>query len=177
MEGERQTLQSIKAELSLFDGPSFQVTHLKGQWAELLPENQYKGTEQVTIDIKIPKAEGWYLDFNDAFLLTDLSIVKDDDAKSAIGGNDDVALVNFAGAAFFKDVKLVGSGQKIEGENQSYMYKAYLYTLLSASVSAKKYQLAIAGWERDEAEKFDIATNKGHEVRKAWTVGSATHQL
>src|SRR5271163_4616610 len=129
------------------------------------------------IDIKIPKAEGWYLDFNDAFLLTDLSIVKDDDAKSALGASDDVALVNFVGAALFKDVKLVGSGQKVEGENQSYMYKAYLYTLLSASVSAKKYQLAIAGWERDEAEKFDDAKNKGPDVRKAWTATSETHQL
>ena len=77
MEGERQTLQSIKSELFLFDGPSHQVTHLKGQWMQLLPENQYQGTEKTTIHIKIPQAEGWYLDFNDAYIIVDLSIVND----------------------------------------------------------------------------------------------------
>src|SRR5579864_5013918 len=81
MEGEAQTEQSIKAELSVFDDHSFQVTHLKAQWAEILPLNQYAGTDQTTIIFRIPQAEGWYMDFNDAFAILEVSIVKADGKK------------------------------------------------------------------------------------------------
>src|SRR5277367_3796620 len=112
MEGESQTPQSIKAELSIFDDHSFQVTHLKGQWAEILPENLYEGTNQTSIMIKIPQAEGWYMDFNDAYILLDASITKGDGTK--IGANEEVAFVNYAAAALFKDMKLVGGCQKLK---------------------------------------------------------------
>jgi len=92
MEGESQTPQSIKAELSIFDDHSFQVTHLKGQWAEILPENLYEGTNQTSIMLKIPQAEGWYMDFNDAYILLDTTIAKEDGTKT--GANEDVAYVN-----------------------------------------------------------------------------------
>ena len=35
--------ESVKSELAVFDGPSYQVTHLKGAWLELSPSNQYRG--------------------------------------------------------------------------------------------------------------------------------------
>src|SRR5277367_84029 len=112
MEGESQTPQSIKAELSIFDDHSFQVTHLKGRWAEILPENLYEGTNQTSIMIKIPQAEGWYMDFNDAYILLDTSIVKADGTK--ISDTEEVAFVNYAAAALFKDIKLVGKKLKVK---------------------------------------------------------------
>src|SRR5277367_1565563 len=175
MEGESQTPQSIKAELSIFDDHSFQVTHLKGQWAEILPENLYQGTNQTSIMIKISQAEGWYMDFNDAYILLDASIVKEDGTK--IGAAEEVAFVNYAAAALFKDMKLVGGAQKIEVENQSYAYKAYLYSLLSSGISAKKYQLTASGFERDEPVKFDDRANKAYVVRKGWTSDGKSKQF
>jgi len=146
MEGERQTPQSVKAELSIFDDHTYQVTHLKGQWRDVKPSNQYQGIEGTPLEFDIPKAAGWYLDFNDSYLIMEVAIEKFD--KKAWADGDDVAFVNFIAAALFKDISCIGSEQKLEGENQMYGYKAYLYTLLTASLSAKQYQLGACGWAR-----------------------------
>ena len=109
MEGESVSVsQVIKSELAIFDEMPIQTTHLKGQWVAIEPSNNYAGTDGTSIIISIPKAEGWYLDFNDAHILLDVAIVNDDKTKIT----DAVAFCNFLSAALFKDVKLVGGGKK-----------------------------------------------------------------
>ena len=52
-------MESVKSELSIFDGNSMQVTHVKGQYIEIRPEqNTYQGTEGSNIDFQIPSATG-----------------------------------------------------------------------------------------------------------------------
>ena len=75
-------------------------------------------------------------------------------------------------------MKLSGGGQKIEGDNQNYSYKAYLFSLLSASMSAKQYQMSVCGWMQDKGGAYDdTARNDGYIARKAWTASSATKQF
>ena len=146
--------ESVKSELAMFNGPSYQVTHLRGQWLQLLPENQYQGSAGTNIQFKIPNAAGWYLDFNDSYVLVEAKIVTSDD--KAVGPKNLVAFENFALGTLFKDVSFTTlTNTKLEGETQSYHYRAYLYTLLNASYSTMKFQLGVAGWARDEAGKFD----------------------
>src|SRR5438477_11614041 len=60
--------ESVKSELSMFDGHSYQVTHLKAQWLPILPQNQYTGTEGTDIIFKIRKSPGWYLSLRDSYI-------------------------------------------------------------------------------------------------------------
>src|ERR1700721_575337 len=127
---------TVKSELSIFDGPSYQVTHVKGQYLELLPTNQYQGSDGVNILFKINGSPGWYLDFNDTYMIVEARILK---GKTPIT-NEMVAFENFGLATLFRDVSFTTSNQtKIEGENQQYSYRAYLYALLNASSANKQY--------------------------------------
>ena len=139
----------------MFDGHSYQVTHLKGQHLEIWPENKYEGYDGRNIQFRIPKAAGWYINFKDSYFVIEVSILKEDNTAVA---NDLVALENFAIGTLFKDVTLATQNQtKLEGESQNYMYRTYLYALLNANYTAKKFQLAVAGWQNDDAGKFDAA--------------------
>src|SRR5579863_3954112 len=60
--------ETVKSELAIFDGPSYQVTHLKAQWLECSPHNQYQGSSGCNIIFKIVGSPGWYLDFNDTYM-------------------------------------------------------------------------------------------------------------
>ena len=106
MDGETSNADTIKSELGIFDDQPLQITQLKGQWLEIEPDNQYVGTDGTTIMIKIPQASGWYFDFNDAYMIIEVSIVKATGAN--LDANDKVAFINFVAAALFKDIKLVG---------------------------------------------------------------------
>ena len=70
--------ESVKSELSMFDGHSYQVTHLKGQWLEILPINQYEGNSGCNILFKIPKSPGWYLDLRESYIIAQVGIQKAD---------------------------------------------------------------------------------------------------
>ena len=176
----------------MFNGPSYEVTHQNGQWLTLLPENQYQGMSGNNIIFKIPNAPGWYLDFNDTYILVEVKIMKPDDTPVA---KELVAFENFALGTLFKDVSFTTSNQtKLEGETQSYAYRSYMYALINAPFNAKKFQLSIAGWSRDDAGKFDAqytaaaaavggatavkwAGNEGFHIRRQWTMDGSTIQL
>src|SRR5205809_7795503 len=70
--------ESVKSELSMFDGHSYQVTHLKAQWLPILPQNQYTGTNGTDIIFKIRKSPGWYLSLRDSYVTVQVSIEKAD---------------------------------------------------------------------------------------------------
>src|SRR5271154_3485500 len=179
------SVETVKSELSIFENQSIQVTHLKGQWLKINPNNLYKGCEGGNIEFKIPKSVGWYLDFNDSYMILKTTIL-DKDAK-ALTGNEIVGFENNVISTMFRDVSMCSEDQtKLEGENQNYAYKAYLYTLLNASKNAKAFQLAVGGWMTDEAGEHDktykaevrdvadkITTvgtgNKAFGVRMLWT--------
>src|SRR3981189_224653 len=75
--GAYDSTKSVKSELAIFNGPSYQVTHNKEQWLELAPSNQYQGTTGCNIIFKIVQSPGWYLDFNDSYILVTLKIEND----------------------------------------------------------------------------------------------------
>ena len=110
------------------------------------------------------RAQGWYYDLNDNFMLIELALAKEDGVIKI--GDDKVAFINYPGAALFKDMKLYTEYQKLEGENQAYSYKAYIYTLLTAPKSSKQYQLAATGWSKDKVTLYDDSTNEGFVTRQ-----------
>ena len=141
--------ETVKSELAIFDGLSYQVTHTKAQWLDVYPENQYQGTSGSNIKFKIVGSPGWYLDFNDSFMMLTFKLQDD---KGADVKDQLVAVENFVLATMFKDVSLVTANQtKLEGENQNYAYRTYMYALLNASAASKQNQLTSFGWVKDDA--------------------------
>ena len=178
------TPETIKSEVSVFDQPSFQVTHLKGLWLKVSPTGTYIGTNHQTgLDFHIDRAEGLYLDLNDSFIVVKFHFadanLKPYPPYHETNNKDPkrIALVNFGLAALFRDVSMRINGTKIEGENHMYATKAYMYNDLSAGKNAKRYQLQVCGWMDDDANGFDLETNKGHVTRKAWTAFSKPLEL
>ena len=74
-------------------------------------------------------------------------------------------------------MKLTCGSQKIEGENQAYAYKSCMYSLLSAPIASKQYQLGMCGWMKDNAMKFDDVKNDGFVYRAKWTAAGRTFQF
>src|SRR2546425_12877024 len=93
--------ESVKSELSMFDGHSYQVTHLKAQWLPILPQNQYTGNNGTDIIFKIRKSPGWYLSLRDSYITVQVSIEKADGRDVNV---DIVGFENFALGTLFKDV-------------------------------------------------------------------------
>src|SRR5271156_1655410 len=178
---------TVKSELAIFNGPSYQTTHLKGNWLEIVPFNQYQGSSGCNIIFKLTQSPGWYLDFNDSYMTLTLKIV--DAAGKDVADTSIVAFENFALATLFRDVCFSTSNQtKLEGEQLNYHYRTYLYALFNASYTTKKNHLSVAGWSSDTAGAFDdviatnkitesAATNKGFYYRYQWAKGSNHVQL
>ena len=177
--------ETVKSELSIFDGPSYQMTQIKSQLIEIAPYNQYQGTSKCDIKFKLVGAPGWYMDWSDSYISLQLQIM-DDKGKEV--DEQKVAFENFPLVTLFKDVSCLTENQtKIEGENQNYAYRGYLYTLLNAAYSSKSFQLQSGGWISDdyneldttwEAETIDATTkvvtkaakgNKAFGDRMEWT--------
>ena len=181
------TRESVKSELSFFDDHSYQVTHLRGQHLRVRPNNQYQGCDGNQIQFKIPQSTGWYLDWNDSYMVVKVRILDKD--ANVLRGGEIVAFENNVIATLFKDVSFQTSQQtKLEGENGNYAYKSYIYCMLNASKAAKQYQLGVTGWMHDTAGQYDtqyvkevktadnppkittaFAGSKGFETRMKWT--------
>ena len=115
MDEQGGTVETVKAELSIFDSLPYQVTHIKGDWIRQKPENNCLGWNTGTpIIFKIPKAPGLYLDFNDTFLDMEVSIELVNEDKI---GSIAVAFVNYAMHTLFKDISFFVNQTKIKGEN------------------------------------------------------------
>src|ERR1700722_6289505 len=98
------SVESVKSELSIFDDNSMQVTHLKGKYLEIRPEqNTYQGTEGTDIDLKTPPSTAWYLNFSDSYIIVKLKLSAADGKTNV--AEEVVALENFALGTLFKDVK------------------------------------------------------------------------
>ena len=100
------SIESVKAELAVFDDHSYQVTHLKGKWLCVKPGNVYAGCTGNAIHFLIPKATGWYLYFNDSFMVVKLQIIKAADEKPPAAGTV-VAFENNIIGTLFRDVSLI----------------------------------------------------------------------
>ena len=120
---EEGTAETVKAELCIFEALPYQVTHIQADWNRHDTKNNCLGTNTDTpIIFNIPKSAGLYIDFNDSFVDMELAI-----EASGLAGNEKVSFCNFPMHTLFQDISFSINNTKIEGENQHYAYKAYIY--------------------------------------------------
>src|SRR5271156_620952 len=102
--------ESVRSELAVFDGNSYQVTHIKGQWMALYPQNQYQGVNGCSINFKIPTSAGWYTDLSDSYTLYLMVITLGlrNLTGGTVLGNEKVSWENCILTSIFKDVSFSG---------------------------------------------------------------------
>src|SRR5277367_4904793 len=160
------TAETVKSELSIFDPLPYQVSHVKADWIRQDPENNCYGTNTATpIILNFDRSLGLYLDFSDSFIDMCVAI---EGLSTEAAANNKTAFINFIMHSLFKDISFSINNTKVEGENQLYAFKSYIYALLNCSQQAKSHQMQSQGWAPDIAENFDLATNKGYIARAEW---------
>src|SRR5579862_3270812 len=129
--------ETVKSELNIFDPLPYQVSHIKGDWIRQEPENNCYGTSHTTpIIIKFDRVPGCYLDFNDSYVDGCVSIEGESTAELP-----KVAFVNFVLHSLFRDISFSINNTKVEGENQNYCFKSYIFALFNTHESAKQHQM------------------------------------
>ena len=77
-----------------------------------------------------------------------------------------MGLNNLPLATLFRDVSLTIAEKQVEGGQNDYPYKAYFNAMTQFHPAARNSHMQTVGWYKDEANKFDDATNEGFIARQ-----------
>lgn len=161
------------SNLCLFDEQAVQSDIIKHNISQLQPLNQ--GEKDGTIEFVIPKLVDQYIDFDYFQLKVKLKLLqangKDIEDAHKVGMN------NLPIATLFRDVALYLNDVLVEGGQMDYPYKAYFQTMTQFHPAAQSSHMVTQGWYKDEARKFDDATNKGFVWRSKLTKESKECEL
>jgi hypothetical protein len=179
MSSSAEDLELVNLELSSFDKPVYQTTHIKSYTEIQHIDNRMASTDENTpLYFKIPKNAGVHVSLRECKLDLVLTIVEvKNGAIANLTADAKVALTNFVGASLFRDVVLRVNNTKLEGDNSLYPWKAYIYTLFSLPDASKTFQFQTAGWFKDVPTAYDTEGNRGFVTRKAWTAESRDFEI
>ena len=153
-------MECKNSSLCLFDQQAVQSDILSSQVVDYHPRTAENAGP---IEFVIPGSTEEYIDLSYAMLDVRFKILKADgkdiEDKDLVGPN------NGPLATLFRDVSLSIAGQQVEGGQQDYPYKAYFNTVTQFHPAAQASHMQAVGWYKDEADKFDDATNSGFVSR------------
>ncbi len=168
-----QSCDCAKSELDLFAVPLTQTSIEDGRWVERSPLSSVTSGH---IEFKITGSESKYLDFANTYIVVKAKIVEADNANMDAG--TDVGPVNLFLHSIFKQVDLVLGDTLVSHSEDTYSYRAYLETLLSYGVDAKKSQLTAALWYKDTSTHMGAhADNTGYQKRKGIAAESTVIEM
>lgn len=155
-------------ELAIFDPPEVQTAVEKGVWVDVFPANLNLNAGKIEFEIV---ANDEYIDLNDTILTVNASVVKATDG-GALAQTDDVAFINAPLYSMFSDVLVYLNGERVDGGDQVYPYKAMISMLFAYSNNALSQQMLSAGYIKDTAGEMDSPEkNAGRKARGKWNVG------
>ena len=162
------------SSLCVFDKPAIQTDFIRNQVVDYYPlTNVASGGP---IEFTIPGSSEEYIDVNDIQIYILAKITKAD-GSNIDSAADKVGLNNLPIATLFQDVSLTLGENQIEGGQMCYPYLAYLSTVMQFTPDAQRSHMQSMGWFKDEAGKFDDATNKGFVKRSDLIKNSKTFEL
>jgi len=159
--------------LCLFDRTPIQTDIIRNYVSIRYPQTSIDSGS--VIEFLIPGNDAEYIDVNDINLHVKFKIVNKDGTN--LDDKDKVAVNNLAIATLFKDVSLTIGETRVEGGQHSYPYLGYFSTVMQFQPQAQKSHMAVMGWCKDEAGKFDSDKNKGFVTREKWTAESRVCEL
>ncbi len=160
-----------KSELLVFEPLATQVCVNKANWLDIHPMNSVESIGP--INFHIPSADECYYDLNDTVLYLKCRV----DGLDKNVDSTEVGPVNLLLSSLFSDVEVSLNSKQVDGNDFLYPYKSYIANLLNNDTSMKKTQLYASGFVKDEAGKFDEATNSAHLIRAKWINRGASFEL
>ena len=157
-----------KSELLLFDELPVQTSIVGAGWGDYHSISDPASTAQ--LEFYIPGSQDEYVDFNDTKLYLDVHVEGTPDTSVLAPAN------NMLGT-MFSDVSVQLNDVTVQGGEPYYPYKAMIETLLMFDNGTKKTQMRAGGFIKDDATKFDDATNTGHVTRTAIATGKNHFEL
>src|SRR6267154_3377936 len=159
-------------QLDLFPTPMTQTSIECGTWAEFNPVSAI--TDSMPIAFDISGAGTSYIDVSQTQLIVKAQLVKPN--GTPIDNTTHVAPRNLFLHSLFSEIDVKLNGTLVTSSNNTYLYRAYIETLLSYGRDAKNSQLTSAMYYKDEGgntgfEEADQhaagATNKGMVKRNS----------
>ncbi len=150
------------SQLCLFDRPAVQTDFIRNTTADYYPLNNISAGGP--FEFTIPGSNDEYIDVNDIKLYV-LAKVTKADGKPIVTATDKVGLNNLPISTLFQDVSLTIEDKQIEGGQMCYPYLGYFSTVMQFTPAAQESHMLAQGWYKDEAGKFEDATNSGFASR------------
>ena len=148
--------------LCLFDKPAAQTDLVNNQIADYYPLANVSWGD--SIEFTIPGSSEEYIDVNDTESYVFAKVTKADGSKID-SATDKACLTNFPIASLFQDMSLPLGDTEIESGHMCYLYLGYFSPVVQFMPASQESHMTAQGWYKDEASKFDDASNFGFEKR------------
>ena len=162
------------SSLCLFDQPAVQTDFITNTPTDYYPLTNVSAGGP--FEFVIPGSADEYIDVNDIQLYI-LAKIKKADGTDIDTATDKVGLNNLPISTLFQDVSLTIEDKQIEGGQMCYPYLGYFNTVMQYTPAAQDSHMHTLGWYKDEAGKFDDATNKGFLKRAELSKDSKSFEL
>jgi len=120
------------------------------------------------IEFSIENVTEKLIDIANSYVKLKIQIVKSD--GTALADDNTVAPINYIFGSMFNQVDLSLGGTMVSSSNNLYPHRAYLETLLNYGMDAKKSQLQMGFYIKDEAgslDQVDVQQNPTFNKKKS----------
>jgi len=167
MEGKDENhLDCTLSDTDIFT-PSFTQKDIQhGQFEEVFPIS--KLNDNGPIEFSIENVTEKLIDIANSYVKLKIQIVKSD--GTALADDNTVAPINYIFGSMFNQVDLSLGGTMVSSSNNLYPHRAYLETLLNYGMDAKKSQLQMGFYIKDEAgslDQVDVQQNPTFNKKKS----------
>ena len=151
------------SSLCIFDKPGALTDIQHRNEIEYYPQNAVPFTGP--LEFIIPGSNDEYIDVSNFMLYLAFKIVHED-GTDIDQTKDIVGLNNLCISTLFSDASLRIGDTQVEGGSSDYAYRGYFRTVMQFTTAAQQSSMLAMCWYKDEAHKFDNATNTGFVKRK-----------
>jgi len=165
------------SEVDIFATQPVQTDIIAGHWHSQYAQSFNPRSGPIVFNLD---GDDNYVDLNSTFLKLTVCIVDTRPGKTPMANECVVAPTNNWLHTLFKQVNLSVGGKVVSQSHNDYPYKAYIETLLSYGVDARKTYLQGEGFYKDDDGHMDSlveAENKGFRARRDLCKGSKLVEL
>ena len=161
---------SVISDTDLFT-PAFVQSDLESRrYEDIYPITKLE--DNGPVEFVIDNASDKFLDLNNSFLKVKCKITKANGQNLAEA--DKVSVINYPVSSLFSQVDIFLGGKVISSSTNTYLYRAYIKTLLNYSKEAKNTYFGMGLFYKDRTDHFDeldptsdkTGLNKRHEFGK-----------
>ena len=167
-------MECKNSALLIFDKPGVLTDVQRSRFVDYYPVSS--PSSGGPIEFVIGKSSEEYINLSNTSLYVSFKVVHED-GTAVVQADDVVGLNNLSISTLFSDASLKLADTQIEGGTSDYSYRGYFRNVMQFTPDAQNSTMQAMGWYKDEAGKFDDASNKGFVKRQALVGDSQTIEL